>query len=865
MLFDLMTTDTTLLTANKRLSRFITQAYRDHQLKAEITHWESLTCLPWHTWLQQIFEQTLMNETIQPHQLLTLFQEQCVWEKIITQSKALDTAPFQIAKLAQDAFALLTAWAIPIQSQDFDIDHRFQSFFQWQLNFQHHCQQNHLLTTASLTRWLDLLFQQNQLPIPRHLMMIGFLEIEPATQSLLKTLQNKGCRVDYGRLQKTNQTAKRIALNDTREEILTMAKWAKALIEQNPSTTIACIIPNLNALKNMIQRTFAEIFHPHQPFNISLGTPLFDIPFIRFIFELLHWATTALSLAEISYLIRSPFWANASDRFEFEIPLYEAGKSDYTLAEFVLFIKSHFTDFSVWQPLLQYYEMSVQCSVEQSPHAWQQFFLNTLELFHWPNIEILDATQQIALEHWHAMLHAFAQLDSLIDSLSFEKALFYLKELCKQKMTQPASDGEKPIQILGLMESHGLTFSHTWVLGLNDHEYPPQPKPNPLIPIVLQKTHHLPHASHDREYDFCRHFLSQLSSSADEIIFSYAHREQDRPLNPSALIKSFPLIQLSDLPQAAFLSAAEKRFASQSLEIQPDNQAPSIQPHEAISGGTSILKLQATCPFLAFAEIRLKAKALPKPAVGLDAKQKGILLHNTLEIIWRQLKNQHQLLELSDDALTKLITESIKKSFAKHRSTCSVDPAFFDIEQERLEKIMTDWLRHEKTREPFLVAATEQWQSIEIGGLQLSVRLDRMDELADGSFALVDYKSGDPNISSWFGDRPDEPQLPLYAVTLEKPISVIAFAQIQPEKLAFKGIGKEANILPNVKAASAAWDIQLTLWRRILENLAQDFRQGKATVDPKESKSCRYCSLQSLCRIQIIHATSSNNTEESTH
>lgn len=864
MLFDLITPETILLTANKRLSRFVTQSYRTHQLNKGITHWESLTCLPFHTWLQQIFEQTLMNTSIRPHRLLTVFQEQLIWETIIAQSNTFDTSPFQISKLAQDACALLKTWAIPIQWQDFNIDHRFRSFFQWQLDFQHYCQKNHLLTKASLIHWLDLLFQQNQLPIPRHLTMIGFLEVEPATQSFLKTLRNKGCRIDDYQFQKTNHTVQRIALNDTREEILTMAKWAKALIDQNPTTTIACIIPNLNALKNTIQRTLTEIFDPHQPFNISLGTSLFDIPFIRFTFELLRWTTHSLSLAEISYLIRSPFWAEVNNRFSLEISLYETGKPDYTLSEFTLFIKNHLTDFSAWQALLKYHEMITQISIERSPRYWQQFFLEALELFHWPHLPSPDATQQIAIEHWLKALHAFAQLSFLTESLSFEKALFYLKELCKQKMIQPASDGEKPIQILGLLESHGLTFAHSWVLGLNDHEYPPQPKPNPFIPIALQKKYHLPHASHDREHDFCSHFIDQLLCSADDIIFSYANREQDHPLNPSALIKSFPLTTQAHLPQAPFQSIAEQYFATQTLETLEDNSAPPVWPHEKISGGTSILKLQALCPFRAFAEIRLQAKALPKPIFGLDAKQKGILLHNTLEIIWRQLKDQHQLLQLSDTALKKIITESIEKSFLKYRLKNKTPDAFLNIEQERLEKIIADWLTYEKTRAPFLVTATEQWQQIEINGLQLSVRLDRMDQLADGSFALIDYKSGNVNTASWSDNRPDDPQLPLYAVTLEKPISVIAFAQIQPNKCIFKGVGKTTDILPLIKAAPLDWETQLNLWRHTLENLARDFIQGKAAVDPKESKSCDHCDLQSLCRIQktIFRASDIEESDE---
>jgi hypothetical protein len=43
---------------------------------------------------------------------------------------------------------------------------------------------------------------------------------------------------------------------------------------------------------------------------------------------------------------------------------------------------------------------------------------------------------------------------------------------------------------------------------------------------------------------------------------------------------------------------------------------------------------------------------------------------------------------------------------------------------------------------------------------------------------------------------------------------------------------------------------QLLEWRRVMENLARDFRGGKAEVDPKRDNSCDDCGLRALCRIR---------------
>jgi ATP-dependent helicase/DNAse subunit B len=44
---------------------------------------------------------------------------------------------------------------------------------------------------------------------------------------------------------------------------------------------------------------------------------------------------------------------------------------------------------------------------------------------------------------------------------------------------------------------------------------------------------------------------------------------------------------------------------------------------------------------------------------------------------------------------------------------------------------------------------------------------------------------------------------------------------------------------------------QLLNWRDCLEQLARDFVDGRAEVDPREyPETCEWCGLQSLCRIQ---------------
>jgi hypothetical protein len=48
------------------------------------------------------------------------------------------------------------------------------------------------------------------------------------------------------------------------------------------------------------------------------------------------------------------------------------------------------------------------------------------------------------------------------------------------------------------------------------------------------------------------------------------------------------------------------------------------------------------------------------------------------------------------------------------------------------------------------------------------------------------------------------------------------------------------------------FEAQLDEWRRALEQLAANYRNGLAEVDPKPG-ACGNCGLRALCRIREIH------------
>jgi hypothetical protein len=108
-------------------------------------------------------------------------------------------------------------------------------------------------------------------------------------------------------------------------------------------------------------------------------------------------------------------------------------------------------------------------------------------------------------------------------------------------------------------------------------------------------------------------------------------------------------------------------------------------------------------------------------------------------------------------------------------------------------------------------------------------------------------------VCSWLGERPDEPQLPLYLVASEPDARAIAFARVRVGDKAFVALAEEEGLLPGASVdwnrEHANWAALVDAWRTELTRLADDFAAGVAAVAPKRADTCRYCGVAMLCRL----------------
>src|SRR5690606_34726958 len=115
------------------------------------------------------------------------------------------------------------------------------------------------------------------------------------------------------------------------------------------------------------------------------------------------------------------------------------------------------------------------------------------------------------------------------------------------------------------------------------------------------------------------------------------------------------------------------------------------------------------------------------------------------------------------------IEQAIDAAFASTQRTADgVLLRLLAVERARLRNLLRQFLDAERGRRPFEVVQVEQKVLLRRHGIELELRVDRVDRLADGTLLIVDYKTGAPKVLLRREDEPKELQLVAYAMALEK-------------------------------------------------------------------------------------------------
>jgi probable DNA repair protein len=715
-----------------------------------------------------------------------------------------------------------------------------------------------------LRAWLD------ELPRPpEKLLTIGAAGLPTAPQDTLRRLGAQTIPAIPATAPVAIATAQ-----DDEHELDLIASWCRAELERDPRRRLLIVDAKLRQRRGLYERLLSQTLAPSEwlapaartastVFSIEGGRPLSEFPLIAHALLTLRLMTGRLRFDEIVRWLRMPF-LDGSDLMagaEVEAILRSGRKLEFSAEELAAFLeRSPGGAGPAALGAKLRLAVAILAGNRRTPADWSPRLLSALRQLGWHGARALRSDEQQTVNRWHALLDEYSALGPWLSQATAGDAVATLADLAGERNFDAASV-EAPVTLTESHDDPAVRYDGIWVAGLDAAQWPAAPRPDVFIPLRLQVAAEVPWASAAAQTAAARQALASWRASTDKLVCSWARLEGDAHRSPSPLLAHLrDRVEYATGSPAVPLALALHKPA---LETFVDERGTPVDTRRPVAGGVKSLTLQSECGFRAYSELRLAAEPLETPAPGLDRRERGMLLHKALELVWIKLEGHFELIATDAQVLRPTIADSVAAAVVfVFRGYVPVElrPAV-EREKFRLEQLILKLLELERTRAPFMIEQLEARREVSIAGGSFELRIDRIDRLEGGGFAILDYKSGEPRALRWQGEAVRDPQLLAY-LQAERGRSVLALANVSLANGRAKFTGKSSHkgLLPGISGLpgmnpnkvpaeqiAAAWQAETDRWLDGVETLAAAYIAGQAPVQPAPDV-CRNCHLTTLCR-----------------
>ena len=852
----------TVLVASRRAARAVLLAYAQHARRAGRRAWRTPEVLTVPVWLERAYRRGSFE---QRQRLLPTSHVAALWDQVVAESPHARSfvSPLAAARLAHRAWARAVTWGVSLEAVASDPSEEAQVFSEWAGSFADRCASWGWLPIAGVVRALH----EQRTPSGDRLWLAQPDELTPVERALFSSLQSGGDDVQLACSENVQPLAQTCAARDGEDELRRAAEWAREQLASG-ALSVGVVIPDLSNQLPAVRRAFEDTFAPGvrrigsvavQPaFEVAAARSLQQFPIVRAAFDLLELAGGHFPVALVSRVLRSPFPAGAQSeshsRALLDVRLRSQGREHHDLAQLERFATSAGCP-TLAARCAAARVIADEPSARAPPSRWAERLIALLNAFGWPGDRPLDSDERQTVEKLRDGFGTFGALDEILGRMSYDRARGECVRLISDVRFEPRTV-PAPVTVIDPETVVGMRFDALWIAGMNALRWPPPADPDPFLPVALQAAAGMPWATAAGSRMHARRRFDALLTSAPRIVASWHQWDGDAEQLPSPWLANWPALPPRRPLRRAFretLYAARPR-----LDTIVESGAPPLVGRRA-AGGARVIELQATCPFRAQAELRLHARPLDLPGPDVDPFERGQLAHATLDDLWRQWGTQQALLECDASEVEALVRATVQRHAQRLLQDATGHRArLVAIEVALACSRVLELLALERRRIPFRVhERPELRETLELGSLELDLRIDRVDVLESGELVVIDYKTGaSANSRNWYGERPQQPQLPLYALIYRASVAAVAFAMLAGGRVGFEGVARTAGLLPgvdgwpaNARAAPAVdWNGLLKHWHANLEALARAHAQGIATVDPLP-QACRRCHLALLCRV----------------
>ncbi|HEX5865546.1 MAG TPA: hypothetical protein VF014_15050, partial [Casimicrobiaceae bacterium] len=229
-----------VVTPNRRLARFLHREFDVAQRAAGRAAWPTPTILPYPIWLESLWDEAVLAETLTGAALLlTPAQAAVVWRRIVDNDGVALLDPRGAANLAAEAWALVHAWGAGGESWRawrgaLDETDDTSIFVRWAEQFLQALRRVDARDLSQLPEALATITGRADRR-PGTLVMAGFSELTPQQERLCAALVASGTEVRrLDTLPAQHPTVCRTVATTPRDELTAALGWARARIVRQP-------------------------------------------------------------------------------------------------------------------------------------------------------------------------------------------------------------------------------------------------------------------------------------------------------------------------------------------------------------------------------------------------------------------------------------------------------------------------------------------------------------------------------------------------------------------------------------------------------------------------------------------------------
>ncbi|MBU0597113.1 ATP-dependent helicase [Patescibacteria group bacterium] len=407
------------------------------------------------------------------------------------------------------------------------------------------------------------------------------------------------------------------------------------------------------------------------------------------------------------------------------------------------------------------------------------------------------------------------------------------------KLYQP-TDTPDSVNIMTVHGSKGLEFKYVFLVNLVEERFPSRRRSDSIeIPLAL---------------------INEQLPEGD------IHYQEERRLFYVAMTRAKECLYL--VSGEDYGGVRKKKISRFLVELEYDHNSTTAQQHNSTIGnsGSSLITSQSnegkfqyelpksfsfsqirsyqTCPY----QYKL-SHILKIPTKGNSSFSFGDTMHKTLQKFYERMKELNNVSQTSLFEMPQAV-EKIKDVTA---------PTMGELIAMYEESWIPDWYKNKKQREDYfekgkeilkifyisqkdnwiIPAVLEGWFRIKVGDYLVNGRIDRVDQLADGSLEIFDYKTGKgkEKLSS-----DDKDQLLIYQIA----------AQSLPE---YKDLGNTSKLTfyylnDNLQTSFLGTDKELEKINDKIIKTLDGIKSGDFVATPNKF-TCEYCDYREICDYRV--------------